>query len=448
MKKSSLMDMFTVGFALFATFFGAGNLIFPPAIGIHSGAAWVPAVFGMAASAILLPILTIIAVNNMGKDLSDLSRPVSKWFFTVYMILFCFFCGTMGIPRQGGIAVETGIFSILPGLSGSKISLYICLLIYFGIVFFVAVNQSKVVDVVGRYLTPILLVILLAAVVMGIVNPVGHPEGCDAANPFVNAFLEGYQTGDVMVGIVIASIFINSIRDKGFTERADINRETFKAAGIAFIMLLAVYGGFLYIGACASQNYAHDLDQTVLLNTLVFDILGSIGSRIFGFGVFIACITTTIGVMSSMASMACMMLKNKVPYRVMLIIFCVVGYAIGCMGVAAIVRFSLPSFYLIYPVAIVLTLLGAFRRFVPNHGAWKGAVLMAAIVSIYEAAEMWVILAGGNPDMGILTRLHSMIPLSDQGLAWLLPAAAGFVIGGMIVKAGGGKAYPMLGKEE
>ncbi len=444
MKRKSTLGLFAVGFALFATFFGAGNLIFPPAIGLHSGAAWVPALFGMALSAILLPILTIIAVNNMGSDLSDLAKPVSPWFFTAYLILFCFFCGTMGIPRQGGIAVETGIFSVFPALAQSKASLYICMLLYFILVYLIASNRGKVVDIVGKYLTPILLVILLAVVVLAFIKPLGVPGEPDIANSFMNAFLEGYQTGDVMVGIVIAGIFIASIRESGNTTRAEVNRETLKAALIAFVMLLVVYGGFLYAGATVSAIYDHGMDQTALLNSLVYSLLGSVGSRIFGVGVFLACLTTTVGVITSMASMVSKMLKDRVPYKVLLLIFAVVGFAIGCLGVAAIVRFSLPSFYLIYPIAIVLTLLGTFRKYVPNHGAWKGAILMAALVSIYEALEMWTVLAGGNPDFGLLTKLHNAIPFSNLGLAWLLPAVAGFIVGTLIVKTRGGEPYPML----
>ncbi len=447
MKKTSALDMFAVGFALFATFFGAGNLIFPPAIGIHSGTAWVQAILGMSGSAILLPIMTIIAVNNMGNDLSDLTKPVSGWFFSLYMFFFCLFVATMGIPRQGGIGVETGLFSILPGLREVKPALYICLAIYFIIVFVLAGNRSKVVDIVGKYLTPILLVILLAVVVLAIVKPVGTPDGSDASNPFINAFLEGYQTGDVMVGIVIASIFLGSIKEKGYTEKTAINRETLKAAVIALVGLLVVYGGFLYMGACAAQNYPHDMDQTLLLNTLVHDILGNIGSKFFGMGVFIACITTTIGVMSSTADMTVKMLGNKIPYRIALLVYCLIGFALGCLGVSAVVRYSLPSFNLIYPVSIVLTLLGTFRKWVPNHGAWKGAVLAALLVGIYEAMEQWVALAGQNPDFGILTTIHNAIPLASYGFAWLLPAVAGFVGGWLIVKLRHGEAYPMLAKE-
>lgn len=36
-RKSIGYEGIIAGFALFATFFGAGNLIFPPDIGLHTG---------------------------------------------------------------------------------------------------------------------------------------------------------------------------------------------------------------------------------------------------------------------------------------------------------------------------------------------------------------------------------------------------------------------------
>lgn len=448
MKKRSAVDPLIVGFALFATFFGAGNLIFPPAIGITAGTSWGAATIGMAISAILLPILTIIATNNMGDDLSDLTRPVSSWFFSAYMIIFCFFLCTVGVPRQGGIAIETGIFSVVPELANTKYALFVGLFIYFALVFFVSSNLSKVVDIVGKYLTPILLAILLVIVVWAFVAPIGNPGTPDTDNAFASAFLEGYQTGDVMVGIVIASTFIKSIKDRGYQSRSEVNKATLKAAIVAFLGLLAVYGGFLYLGATGSQIFPHDMDQTLLLNSLVTTLAGSFWSKIFGVGVFIACITTTIGVVSSTANMLSKLFKGKIPYRVLLAFCCLVSLALGSLGVSAIITYSMPSFSLIYPTSIILTLLGVFRKIVPNHGAWKGAVTMAVVIGVYDAVDMLLSQLGMNMDLGFLTAIYNAIPLSKYGFAWLIPSILGFIVGMLIVKVKGQPAYPMLADKD
>lgn len=107
-------DALVVGFALFAVFFGAGNLIFPPLVGVVSGSGWSAAIMGLMLSGILLPIATIVAVDNMGGRFEQLCRPVSGWFCSAYMVFFVIFILTCGIPRQGGVGIETGLFSVFP----------------------------------------------------------------------------------------------------------------------------------------------------------------------------------------------------------------------------------------------------------------------------------------------------------------------------------------------
>ena len=55
--KSKLNTIITVGFALFAMFFGAGNLILPPFIGLETGSEWLTALAGFFITAIIAPFL-------------------------------------------------------------------------------------------------------------------------------------------------------------------------------------------------------------------------------------------------------------------------------------------------------------------------------------------------------------------------------------------------------
>ena len=118
------------------------------------------------------------------------------------------------------------------------------------------------------------------------------------------------------------------------------------------------------------------------------------------------------------------------------------------MGVAKVITYTYPVFVLIYPIAIVLTLLGCARKLVPNHGAWKGTVLMSSLIGIYEAV---VTMNGSNITnihIPALESLYAALPLSSYGFAWLLPCIIGFIVGAVIVKASGKGAYPMLEKSE
>ena len=79
MKQSRTKDIFVLGFAMFAIFFGAGNLIFPPSIGISTGEDVVWGIAGMTLTGIIFPMLAMYAVVNMGTDFYDLSYHINSW---------------------------------------------------------------------------------------------------------------------------------------------------------------------------------------------------------------------------------------------------------------------------------------------------------------------------------------------------------------------------------
>ena len=265
---------------------------------------------------------------------------------------------------------------------------------------------------------------------------------------FTYAFLQGYQTGDVAVGIVIAGTFIASIKAKGYQKKADRNKAVTKAAIVALIGLLIVYGGLLYLGATGSGMFDSSMDQIALLVALVETCIGRVGTAALGVGILLACLTTTIGVITTISQLTETLTHGKLKLRTCILIYDVLGFLLATMGVAKIITYTYPVFVLIYPVAIVLTLLGCARKIVPNHGSWKGTVLMAALVGIYEAVVTMNQSDITNIHISFLERLYDALPLSAYGFAWLLPCIIGFVAGTLIVKFSGGEAYPMLQESE
>ena len=440
MKQSRMKDVFVLGFAMFAIFFGAGNLIFPPSIGINSGAAVIPGIAGLTLTGILFPMLAMYAVGNMGNDIYDLTCHITPWWHTLYkaMGLLVVLFGT--IPRCGAVAAETGMRGIVPSLSDTGIIIF--LVVFFGVSYFFASNRSKVIDMIGEYATPLLLIALLIIVVMVFAIPIGNPAGGGVDNAFTYATLTAYNTGDIGTGLICAGIFLGTIREKGYTDFASQRSTLIKSIAIAFVILFVVYGGLCWLGACGTSFFPADMDQTALLNGLVERLAGRIGVVVLAVAVILACFTTAAGMIATVSDWILEWTKGKLPYKGIAFGVTFIIFLMSATGISNVLTFSGPIFTLMFPMSVVMTVLGVLKRFVPNDGAWKGAVIVAAVISIYDA--LVTARASGliSLNTDALDSLIGMIPLSQYGFDWLIPSVVGFIVGAVIWKALGKESKP------
>ena len=423
MKKST-RDSLVFGFALFAIFFGAGNLIFPPSIGLASGENWMVAMAGFFLTGIILPILGIIAVLNSEGKFEVLTNPISPWFYKFFNVLVMVGIGmTITIPRTAATTHELGIHALFP-----QVPAIATILVFFGLNFYFAMDKSNFIDKVGKILTPALVVVLVFIVIKGTFAPIAAPIETGLKNPFSFSFIGGYQTGDLLTGLLCASIFFASIAGKGYTESADLRKITLNGTVIAGIGLLVVYGGLLYLGATGSGLFPKDIDSTALLITLVDKLLGTYGTIALAVCVALACLTTAIGLTAASADFLSNLTNNKISYRNFVVIICLAGVGVASLGVEKIINYALPLFIGIYPVSIVLVFLGVFRKWIPNAGAYKGAVVVTFIISIIET------LAMTGVKLGPVNEFIASIPFSSSGFSWLLPSVIGFMTGAVIYK--------------
>lgn len=295
-------------------------------------------------------------------------------------------------------------------------------------------DKSNVIDKIGRILTPLLVVILLVIVGKGIFDPIGSPISTELPNPFSNAFISAYQTGDVITGIFCAPIFIAAIASYGYKGQSS-KKIAFAGTLIAGLGLLIVYGGLLFIGAAGSSLFPQDIESTTLVSEVVNLLLGSSGSIALSIAIALACLTSTIGVIAVIAEFLNKLSNNKVSYRVWALVICIVGTAIGSLGVEKIIDYALPIFLALYPVAIVLVFLGVFRKIIPNAGAYRGAILLTFIVSVLET------LGAIGFNFKTIHLFISILPFSANGFSWLIPSIIGFAAGAFIHKAVGKKPF-------
>lgn len=431
--KQTTKDSLVIGFAMFAVFFGAGNLIFPPQIGLLSGEHVVFGIIGMTLAGILLPMLAVAAVGNVGDSLKALTGHVNSWWHILYMVLGLFIILFGTIPRCGGVAYETGLLGIFPDLPAY--GKWIFLIIFFGISYYFASSRSSVIDRIGKYITPLLLAALIVIIIIAIVNPLGSPSGGTAPNPFTNAFLTAYNTGDVGTGLICAGIFIASIKGKGYTTEKEFRSVLWKVILVSFVLLFIVYGGLCYLGSTGTEFFAPDTDQTVLLVGLIQRLAGYGGIVILSIAIIFACLITAAGMIATGSDWICSAIP-KLPFRWVALAVTLIILLMASTGVSFVVKVSGPIFTFIFPMSVVMTLLGICKRFVPNDGAWKGAVYMATLFSLYDAFALARANGLFSLETAGLDHLISLIPLSSYGFDWLIPSIIGFIVGAIIGKMG------------
>lgn len=412
-----------VGFALFSTFFGAGNLIFPPGIGFASGTAWMSGSFGLFCSGILLPVIAVIAVNNSGGNVKNVLNPVAPWFYNFfYLIMVLMLAMTSTMPKLAATTHEMGIRALT-----DKVPMPVTIFIFFVFIFFIAKDVNSVVDKIGKYLTPALLIALLIIVAAAVIKPIGTPIPTEIKKPFVDALITGYNTGDLTLGLMCAALFFNALRD-GEIKKEQINMGIYITALVAIIGLTVIYIGLLYLGATGHEFVTSDMSMATMLIVLVEQLLGKAGSGVLAIIVILACLTTGIGIATIAGEFVEEFTKGKIKYSAWLIVVCIVGGALGILGVNRIVGYASFMFAVIYPICIVITFLGLIKKFLPNDGPFKGGVLMAALFSLMET------LVNGGLDIPVFKMILSKMPLSEYGFAWLVPSIVGMIIGLFIVK--------------
>jgi len=432
-RRKALMDALVVGFAIFAIYFGAGNLIFPPYIGASTGPDWQIGLLGLTLAGILLPVLAVTAVANSGGTFKSLARPIAPWFYIVYNILVMIGVGALiTIPRTSAVAFEIGVRTLVPA-SDNFVGRLIAVLVFFGIATFVAFDQGSIADRVGKILTPVLLLILFTLVTLAVLRPVGQPVPTGLENPFYMAFTEAYQMGDILTGLLCATIFVSALVQKGYRSPKRNIVMVLGASAVGAIALWVVYAGLEYLGATGNSHFPADTERTALLVGLIHLLSGSIGTYALAIAVALACLTTAIGLMTVVAGFVEEGTSGRVPYRVALIAVAVLGVFQAMGGVERIVAIAGPIFMAMYPVSILLVVLGLTRRIIPNDGVWKGAALLALIVSLYESAAVIVSMMDGTMPTWLVSVYH-LIPLAQQGFGWIVPAVVGGIAGGVLWK--------------
>lgn len=411
-------DIIITGFALFAMFFGAGNLIFPPYLGVITGNKFLIGVIGFILADAGLSLLAIIAAAKTDGDTKRVFGRAGKTFALVLGCAIMICLGPLlAIPRTAATTFEMGISPLIPGFNSLIFSA-----IFFAITLILTIKPSKVVDIIGSYLTPALLICLLVIIAVGILNPVGNINEAVIQNVFNEGILQGYQTLDALGAICLSTVLIRNLVQKGYKKEKERVNILLKAGFIATIGLAVVYGGLTYLGATVSSIYDVNVNQSTLIVAITIALLGTPGKVVLSLIVTLACLTTAIGLTSATAEYFSSLTKNKLKYEHIVIAVCLFSLVISTLGVGAIIKISAPILSLIYPATIVLIVMTIFNKYVKNDNIVKGATYVALLMGILMAAK----------DLGVNISFIDSLPFASLGFCWLVPTIVGGVIGAFI----------------
>ena len=408
-------ETFIAGFALFSMFFGAGNLMLPPFLGFTSGSQWYWVALGFILSAVAIPILGIIAHARIQGTMYDFAKKVSPTFSYIYCFIVYVISISLPSPRTASVTHE---MAILPYVESSYL---LTSTIYFILVLIFVLNRSKILDIIGKFLTPVIFITILTIITLGVFIAPNIENGVLIKKPLITGLLEGYQTFDAIGAIVIGGVIIVSLKIKGKTNFV-VNKKLIVQSGIiAGIGLLIIYSGLIYNGAIFKSLFNEGSTRVEILSSLSTFTLGSTGNLFLSVLVALACFTTAIGIVTGTADFIKGFFNDSdIAFKITAIIGCVLGIMIGQFDVHYIIAVAVPALMLIYPITITLIILNCIPEKFIKPFVFRGVVMMVILFSIPD------LLISLN-FIGVNTPFLKYIPLSTYNLAWLLPGIITFV---------------------
>ena len=410
-----------LGFTLFSMFFGAGNLIFPPYLGAQAGTHLWRAFLGFAVSAIGLPIAGVVAVAR-ADGLPKLAGRVSPRFAQAFTILVYLSIGPcLAIPRTASTSFAM-LEPLLPA-DGWAVQLGYTA-VFFAAAFCVALKPEKLTQRLGKVLCPALLVLIVVLFAGCLLHPAAAgyaaPAKAYAALPAVQGILDGYQTMDTLAGLNFGAVIALNIQALGVTDPGEIERGTiFFSAGLFGV----VYAMLTHIGGIAGAAFPGCETGAETLTQLANALFGRTGQVLLAALFLIACFNTCVGLISCVGQYF-HQLFPRLPYVGWAAFFALSSMLLANIGLAGILRLSVPVLNAIYPAAILLIALSFLPARFQQQSIYAWSIGLASVQSVAAALPV-----------AALSRLANTLPLGSIGFGWVLPALAGFGIGLLCKKA-------------
>ena len=313
--KLNKKNMMVISFMLFSLFFGAGNLIFPPFLGQNAGEHTFTAMAGFLLTAVVLPVLGVIFVARFD-GLDKLSGKAGKRFAFIFTVLIYLSIGPgLGIPRAASVPFEMAVSPYLPNDANRTLWMVLYSALFFLVALWLCLNPGKLVQRIGRVLTPSLLILLvllfISFVTKGNVN-VAPALDSYQSSAFLKGFTEGYNTMNTIAALNFGLVISTTLVSFGLNERKDRITHTVYAGIFAGSILAIVYMMLSYMGMCSSGVYAVQENGAWTLRCIVQQVFGDGGAILLAAIFTLACLTTCVGLINSISQFFSILFKNFV----------------------------------------------------------------------------------------------------------------------------------------
>lgn len=421
MKVLKGQDILALGFMTFALFVGAGNIIFPPIVGLQAGPHVWMAALGFLVTAVGLPVITVVALAKVGGAMDSLSSPIGKVAGGILAAVCYLAVGPLfATPRTATVSFEVGL---APLTGESPLALFIYSAVYFLLVFWISLYPGRLLDTVGRFLAPLKIIALAVLGIAAFALPAGEigvAAPAYVAAPFSQGFVNGYLTMDTLGALVFGIVIVNAIRSRGVESPRLITRYAIIAGLIAGLGLALVYVSLFRLGSGSHAVAAGASNGAAVLHAYVQHTFGSLGSGFLAVLISLACLVTAVGLTCACAEYFSRVLPLS--YKTLVIMLAAFSLLVSNLGLTRLIQFSIPVLTAIYPPCIVLVALSFCKDFWHSQGRIVAPVMLVSLLfGIIDALK-----GAGLADH--LPQVVAHLPLSDQGLAWLVPACITLVV--------------------
>lgn len=440
-RRLKKQEYIFVASMLFGLVFGAGNLIFPAAMGQQAGGSMLPALIGFCITGVGLPLLGIAAISiTASESLFDIGMKIDRRFAYAFTCALYLCIGPLfAIPRTATVSFQVGAAPFVAAET-QTIGLLAFTLLFFAFVLYFSLRPSGILIWVGKVLNPLFLLFLGILIVTAMLFPMGTvsdavPTGAYEQHAFFTGLLEGYNTMDVLAALAFGNILVNAIKRLGLSDPRDLSYSTIVSGTFSTALMALIYLALTYVGAQSRAVYGLDANGGDVLAHIAAHYFGAFGGILLGITIACACLKTAIGLVTACSTTFSELFPRSLSYPKYVVLFTLFSFAISNVGLSKIIAYSLPVLYFLYPLAIAIIALCLIEGAIGYHRP----LYVCTIIGTGSAAAFDFLRAlppavqDMIPAVELLRVLGDSLPLAAIGMGWVVPALVGLVVGALLL---------------